>query len=78
MTDLTLRPISGPDELPLFSRLPYVLNPELAGDLAAGATSTTCWPRAPASWPGRTSRTSGPPPTSATSRWPGRSPGPGT
>jgi RimJ/RimL family protein N-acetyltransferase len=35
-TDLTVRPLRGPDELDLFCRLPYVLNPELAGDLAAG------------------------------------------
>jgi RimJ/RimL family protein N-acetyltransferase len=34
--DLTLRPISGREELDLFSRLPYVLNEELAGDLDAG------------------------------------------
>lgn len=34
--DLTLRPISGPDELDLFNSLPYVLNDEIAGDLAAG------------------------------------------
>jgi RimJ/RimL family protein N-acetyltransferase len=34
--DLTLRPITGPDELDLFNRLPYVLNDELADDLAAG------------------------------------------
>jgi RimJ/RimL family protein N-acetyltransferase len=34
--DLVLRPISGPDELDLFARLPYVLNDELAADLAAG------------------------------------------
>ena len=34
--DLTLRPITGRDELDLFCRLPYVLNEELAGDLAAG------------------------------------------
>ncbi|OJF11391.1 GNAT family N-acetyltransferase [Couchioplanes caeruleus] len=32
----TLRPISGPDELDLFNRLPYVLNDEIAADLAAG------------------------------------------
>jgi RimJ/RimL family protein N-acetyltransferase len=31
-----LRPITGPDELDLFNRLPYVLNDELGGDLAAG------------------------------------------
>ncbi|MFI7542578.1 GNAT family N-acetyltransferase [Actinoplanes sp. NPDC049599] len=34
--DLTLRPITGPDELDLFNSLPYVLNKELAEDLAAG------------------------------------------
>jgi RimJ/RimL family protein N-acetyltransferase len=34
--DLTIRPITGRDELDLFSQLPYVLNEELAGDLAAG------------------------------------------
>ena len=34
--DLTVRPISGPDELDLFCRFPYVLNDELAGDLEAG------------------------------------------
>lgn len=34
--DLTLRPITGPDELDLFNSLPYVLNDELGGDLAAG------------------------------------------
>jgi RimJ/RimL family protein N-acetyltransferase len=33
---LTYRPITGPDELDLFRRLPYTLNDELAGDLAAG------------------------------------------
>jgi RimJ/RimL family protein N-acetyltransferase len=34
--DLTMRPIAGCEELDLFSRLPYVLNEELGGDLAAG------------------------------------------
>ncbi|MCF6468914.1 GNAT family N-acetyltransferase [Nonomuraea sp. MG754425] len=34
--DLTIRPITGPDELDLFCRLPYLLNEELADDLAAG------------------------------------------
>jgi RimJ/RimL family protein N-acetyltransferase len=34
--DLALRPITGPDELGLFNTLPYVLNDEIAGDLAAG------------------------------------------
>lgn len=34
--DLTVRPIAGREELDLFSRLPYVLNEELADDLTAG------------------------------------------
>lgn len=34
--DLTVRPIAGREELDLFLRLPYVLNEELADDLAAG------------------------------------------
>jgi hypothetical protein len=34
--DLTLRPITGPDELGLFNSLPYLLNEEVGGDLAAG------------------------------------------
>ncbi|MGA5321594.1 GNAT family N-acetyltransferase [Streptomyces seoulensis] len=34
--DLILRPIDGPEELDLFSRLPYLLNEELADDLAVG------------------------------------------
>jgi len=34
--DLILRPITGPDELDLFNSLPYVLNDEVGGDLAAG------------------------------------------
>ncbi len=34
--DLTMRPINGRDELDLFSQLPYVLNEELADDLAVG------------------------------------------
>ena len=34
--DLTLRPITGPDELDLFNSLPYVLNDEVGGDLVAG------------------------------------------
>ena len=34
--DLTLRPITGREELGLFSQLPYVLNEELADDLAGG------------------------------------------
>jgi hypothetical protein len=33
--DLTLRPITGPDELDLFNSLPYVLNDEVGDDLAA-------------------------------------------
>ncbi|GAA0248660.1 GNAT family N-acetyltransferase [Saccharothrix mutabilis subsp. mutabilis] len=36
MTDVTLRPITGPDEIDLFNRLPYTLNHELADDLAEG------------------------------------------
>ena len=31
--DLTLRPITGPDELDLFNSWPYVLNEEVGGDL---------------------------------------------
>lgn len=31
-----MRPLTGPEELDLFCRLPYVLNEELADDLAAG------------------------------------------
>lgn len=34
--DLTMRPITGPEELALFSRLPYVLNEELEDDLTTG------------------------------------------
>jgi RimJ/RimL family protein N-acetyltransferase len=34
--DLTLRPISGPDELDLFNSLPYVLNDQVGGDVTAG------------------------------------------
>jgi len=34
--DLTIRPITGPEELDLFSRIPYTLNHELAGDLTEG------------------------------------------
>lgn len=34
--DLTVRPITGRDELPLFNALPYVLNDRVGGDLAAG------------------------------------------
>jgi RimJ/RimL family protein N-acetyltransferase len=34
--DLTLRPITGPDELGLFNSLPYVLNEEVGDDLAVG------------------------------------------
>jgi RimJ/RimL family protein N-acetyltransferase len=33
---LILRTITGPDELDRFNRLPYVLNDEVGGDLAAG------------------------------------------
>lgn len=34
--DLILRPITGPEELDLFNRIPYVLNDELVRDLDAG------------------------------------------
>lgn len=34
--DLTVRPLTGPDELHLFNRIPYVLNGELAKDLEEG------------------------------------------
>ncbi|MGW3010511.1 GNAT family N-acetyltransferase [Streptomyces sp. NPDC001219] len=34
--DLTLRPLTGREELDLFSQLPYVLNEELADDLSGG------------------------------------------
>lgn len=34
--DLTIRPITGPDELDLFNRFPYQLNEELADDLDKG------------------------------------------
>ncbi|WTK17889.1 GNAT family N-acetyltransferase [Streptomyces sp. NBC_01525] len=33
---MTLRPLTGPEELDLFRSLPYALNDELAGDLAEG------------------------------------------
>ncbi|MDE3721328.1 GNAT family N-acetyltransferase [Nocardiopsis sp. N85] len=36
VSDLTVRPITGPEELDLFTRFPYMLNDELAGDLAEG------------------------------------------
>ncbi|MFJ8009464.1 GNAT family N-acetyltransferase [Streptomyces fagopyri] len=36
LTDLTVRPITGREELSLFSRLPYLLNEELADDLDRG------------------------------------------
>src|SRR5215469_3838662 len=35
-TDLTIRPITGPGELELFTTLPYRLNEELADDLKLG------------------------------------------
>nr|BFE72199.1 GNAT family N-acetyltransferase [Actinoplanes digitatis] len=38
--DLTLRPITGPEEIDLFNRLPYVLNAEIRGDLEAGRRRT--------------------------------------
>jgi len=34
--DLTIRPITGPDELDLFNRFPHQLNEELEGDLRDG------------------------------------------
>jgi RimJ/RimL family protein N-acetyltransferase len=34
--ELILRPVTGPDELDLFNSLPYLLNDEVAADLAAG------------------------------------------
>lgn len=36
LNDLTMRPITGREELDLFSQLPYVLNEEVADDLANG------------------------------------------
>ncbi|GAA4611960.1 GNAT family N-acetyltransferase [Actinoallomurus liliacearum] len=36
LNNLTMRPITGREELDLFCRLPYVLNEELADDLAKG------------------------------------------
>lgn len=36
LKNLTMRPITGRDELVLFNQLPYVLNEELDGDLARG------------------------------------------
>ena len=36
VSEITVRPIDGADELGLFTRLPYVLNEELAEDLAEG------------------------------------------
>jgi ribosomal protein S18 acetylase RimI-like enzyme len=38
--NLTIRPLSGPEELGLFCRLRYVLDEELADDLAAGRRRT--------------------------------------
>jgi RimJ/RimL family protein N-acetyltransferase len=40
MEDLTIRPISGCQELDLFSQLPYVLNQGLADDLCVGRRRT--------------------------------------
>jgi RimJ/RimL family protein N-acetyltransferase len=37
---LVVRPLSGPDELDLFNRLPYLLNDEVADDLTAGRRRT--------------------------------------
>jgi RimJ/RimL family protein N-acetyltransferase len=39
-SDLTIRPIAGPDELDLFNSLPYVLNDEVGRDLTAGRRRT--------------------------------------
>jgi hypothetical protein len=36
LTEVTVRPITGPHELDLFLRIPYVLNVEVADDLDAG------------------------------------------
>ena len=36
LSDVTVRHIAGRDELGLFTRMPYVLNEELTGDLAGG------------------------------------------
>ncbi|MFE6307528.1 GNAT family N-acetyltransferase [Nocardiopsis sp. NPDC057823] len=36
VSDLTVRPITGPEELSLFNRFPYLLNDEFAEDLADG------------------------------------------
>jgi RimJ/RimL family protein N-acetyltransferase len=36
LSDVIVRPIAGREELGLFARLPYILNEELAGDLADG------------------------------------------
>lgn len=36
VSDLTIRPITGPGELDLFNRFPYMLNDEFAQDLAEG------------------------------------------
>ncbi|WCN81755.1 GNAT family N-acetyltransferase [Micromonospora sp. LH3U1] len=35
LDNVTIRPITGPDEIALFNRLPYTINHELADDLAA-------------------------------------------
>ncbi|WP_372404208.1 GNAT family N-acetyltransferase [Streptomyces luteireticuli] len=58
---LVIRPLTGPDELGLFLRLPYVLNHEFEDDLAEGRRSTErMWvalsgdrPLARAAWWGR-------------------------
>ena len=36
LNDLTMRPITGREEIGLFNQLPYVLNEELADDQRAG------------------------------------------
>ena len=60
--DLTIRPITGPDELDLFNRFPHPFNEELAGDLRDGHRQPGwLWialrdgrPAARAGWWGRT------------------------
>lgn len=36
LSGVTIRPLSGPDEIDVFNRLPYTINHELADDLAEG------------------------------------------
>ena len=44
--DLTMRPITGHEELDLFSRLPYVLNEELAEYKHVACEQARFWPAA--------------------------------